>query len=55
MSHVCKNFCFSNKISDSLIFANSEEIVSYNYIKNKKYPIFDFDDLDEQPELFVFS
>ena len=47
LTNICKKIYFDNRDNECLVFVTNEEIIAYNFIKDKKFSLFDFKDLDE--------
>jgi len=55
LSNICKKIYFDQRDKRCLIFVTNEEIITYNFELDKKFSMFDFKNLAEQPEYFIFD
>ena len=56
MTSVCKKLHFHKADSSRLIFVNTDQIITFNFVTETKDILYDFaNDFTEQPEFFVFN
>ena len=56
LTSVCKKLHFHKADSSRLIFVNTDQIITFNFVTETKDILYDFaNDFTEQPEFFVFN
>ena len=55
LSDVCKRLAFDKQDSENLIFVNSSVVIKYNVVYKDREEVYDFGNLGEQPEYFIFN
>ena len=55
LSNICKRIYFHASDRQALIMVTAEEIITYNFYKDESRTLFDFQNLPEQPEFFIFN
>lgn len=55
LTRICKRIYFDYDDSEAMIFADSNQIIQFNFVKKRRHQLFDFKDFPEQPEFFIFN